>query len=185
MRYCRNTFQSKLSKYASITIYPIIAAISLFSGICCTYVVLAEYLMSYSILIMMPIAVASIGIAVWLIDLSVNCYAFENRKYQPTMEGLAVADRYYSLIDWDSIEDILIVAYAASASRQNYETVLVCMLQHRDDDFLQKILGSYLYGVKNRHKFVIIDFSFAVAEELSSFYPREILDLRNEQLHRY
>ena len=186
MRPCRYTLQGKTSKYAALLLYPTIAAVTFFEGIYCLYCALTMYLGQYpQFFLMVGAFVASLGIAVLLIDLSVNCYIFENRKFQLTVEGLVVTDKHCSIFDWALIEDVFVVAFAASASRQNYQTVVCCMLQSWNEDFLRKILRSYLYGIKNTKKFIIIDYSPALVDELTLLYPKKILDLRKKQLQYF
>ncbi len=183
MRYCRYTLQSKISKYASLLLYPTVAVTVLLGGVYCLYCALIMRSgRSFLSFLLVGASIVSFCIVVMLINLSVRCYTLENRKFQITADGLIVQNKHCSFFDWNAIESVIIVAYAASASRQNYQTVVCCMLQPMEKDFPGKILRSYLYGAKNTKKVVIIDYSPAIVEEFTLLYPGNILDLREKQL---
>ena len=184
MRHCRHSAHGKLGRFSAKIIYPIPAVI-------CS--LMAMYLLCMAIpinyngkWILLIYVLISLAVAWMLVRMSVYCYRMESQKFSITDAGINLLSmRRTSSFTWDQIYEVAIVAYAASASRQIYQTVICCFIQPRSGVFLRKILCSYLYGAKHTDDFVIIDYDPAIIEEISARYPKEIADYRSEQLSHF
>lgn len=117
-----------------------------------------------------------------MIRLSIQCWMFENRKFALSKEGIALGDGQKPFYRWDEVYEVAVAAFGASASLQNYQTVICCFLKPRTVDFSHKILRSYLYGIRHQDAFVIVDYSPAMIEKFSAVYPGIISDYREEQI---
>jgi len=180
--HCRFTFNSKLSKICAVTIYPLL---SLFTGVLCIYSLINMFL-NYMVFEGYAFSfILSGSISGGLIYLSIICYTFENRKFTITEEGIFLNDKNRKCYKWDEISEIALMCFAASSSLQNYQTVICCILYPPPENFLRKILRSYIYGVKNQKKFIIIDYSTSIFDDFLSFSHRNILDYRDIQLNKF
>lgn len=104
-------------------------------------------------------------------------YSFESRKYFITPEGLYVNKPKKAIYKWDQIYEIGIFHFDAAASLEIYDKIFCCFLSMPPDNIKKTILeNKFLYAQKNLHKFVIIDYSEAVKNELSAVYPKKIMD---------
>ncbi len=109
-------------------------------------------------------------------------YTMETRKYSISEKGLTLSDRNKNFYEWSEISEISIVAYGASASLENYQSVICVFLEPRPEDFLRKILRSSFFAVLNQSRFVIIDYSRSVVDGIKEVYHCEIKDYREKQL---
>ena len=186
MRACRYGLTSRITKYTMVSFFPIVAALTFLTGLYCLYYALAENGGGiFPFLLCLGTFTWCMYLSFFIISFSINCYKFENRKYKLTTAGIIIKDKYSSLFEWAKIEDIVIVAYGASASRQNYDSVICCLLHPLNDEFLKKMLCSYNYGIKNTKRFIVIDYSPETVAELASLYPKGILDFRQKQLRNF
>ena len=136
----------------------------------------SQYILG-SITIIFTLAIAS-----FVFFLEYKFYTMETRKYSVSDKGLTLSDKGKCFYEWSEISEISIIAYGASASLANYQSVICVFLVPRPDEFLKKIIRSAFFGALNQRSFVIIDYSKHIAEEFAAFYPCEIKDYRDIQL---
>ena len=184
MKPCRQSHDSLIGRFTAVYIFPFIAfAIAIagvYIGLTCF---LSKGISNSLILIKCIISFSSLVLAVQLMFFSNKCYIMETQKYALGPNGITLhRGRKVIVLTWNQIKDVAIVAFAASASRQRYQTVVCCFIRERDQKFFDKILNSYIYGAVSTDKFIIIDYSIETMEEFLSLYPHEILDCRKMQL---
>ena len=182
VRNCRYSVDALIGRFGAIALYPITSVLALLSGI----IILIDGILCSSnepgeTMLKMIMVFISFGISLYLIILGYRCRIFETRRYKVDRNGLAIYDRTECVYTWDNVYEIAIVAYAASASRQRYQTVICVCLEKPEKDFLKKMFKRYLYAVMNTHRFITIDYSETVEKEIGLHYPRQIKDYRNDQ----
>mgnify|MGYP001349997568 CR=1 FL=1 len=82
----------------------------------------------------------TISLSFYLFKLSKMCYALESREIAFDQSGLTVRDRTDHLYKWNEIGGIGIIAYAASASRDFYESQICIFLETVDRGILRGCL---------------------------------------------
>lgn len=181
MDCCRFTILSKISRYAALFLYPTAGLLAFTAGMLCA--ISAFYLCgNFAFLFLIVMSILAFVIAFFLFRLSVKCYSMESRKFSLSKDGIMLSDNDNSFYAWNNVQEVAIVAYAASASLQNYQTIICCFLKPKPTNFLHRILRSYIYGVMNQDNFIIIDFHPTIVERFSAVYPGEIFDYRNKQI---
>lgn len=107
---------------------------------------------------------------------------FEMRRFMLVKDGLIIgySKKNSHLISWSSISEIAVSAFQASASREQHQNVICFFLYPKPNDFESKILN-YSYGIRNRDRFVLIDYSDTLLDQLLDLYPGKINDYRNRQ----
>ena len=134
------------------------------------------------ILVFLFICIACCGISGSLFWFAVCSFLMENRKYTLDEFGVRVKGRKETFYKWEDIHEIIIAAYAASASLQIYETVICVCFQPKPDGFPKRILHSYIYGVTHQKEFLIIDYDPETKEKIDNLYHGSITDIRKMQL---
>ena len=177
MKYCRHSLMGTIGRVAVRFLYPFTATV--FFGA-------ALILLRYALMGNWGCLVVSLGaffVTVLMVRLSVICYRLENRMFSITRAGITLTfKKIKEFYTWDQIYEVAIVAYAANAGLQNYDTVICCFLKPRPTNFSKKILRGYFYGAKHTNDFVIIDYSCSIHDAIASSYPGDIHDYRKEQL---
>lgn len=183
MNYCRQAPARALGRFSALFLFPVVGFVILIAG---TYILLTGIIsgMTSGVLnvVQLGVSCCSLVFSLLLFCLSIECYSMETRKYEIDANGIRIRDKIEKFYFWHEISEIAIVAYAASASLQNYQTVICCFFRPRTKDFLSKILHSYIYGVMNQDNFVIIDYKPSILDEFSNVYPGIITDYRKKQL---
>lgn len=181
MRDCRN---SKLGRFAAKYFMPSAMLLILAASAYLLYWAFSPLRYISAFLIVMASIFSCF--AAHQLYLCVQWYTFETRKFSVLTEGLSVSHKgEMTFYPWDQIYEIAIVASEASASLDNYQTVICCFLKPKPDDFLRKILRSHLYGALHQADFVVIDYSHRIDHLFTETYPREIQDYRKIQLPKY
>lgn len=184
MNYCRRGPTRFVSFLVALFLFPAVGFVTMIAGIYVFIAGIMENTISHvPNIIQIVVSSCSLGISFILFNLSIKWFSMENRKYSINAKGIRIKDNRERFYSWDQISEVAIVVYAASASLQNYQTVICCLFRPRTKDFLRRILHSYLYGVMNQDNFVIIDYEPSIIEELSNVYPDIIADYRKQQLN--
>ena len=175
---CRYTPISRFGRYSALFFYPVIGIICIAAGIWA----LIDSVMrgQFGGMTIYCMAMTS-GISFLMFALSFWFYTFENRKFLVSIDGISVSDKGKSFYRWNEVHGVAISAFAATASLQNYQTVICVFLKPETETILRKILRSYIYGARHRDKVVIIDYSSAMLYKIASVYPGAILDCRKKQ----
>lgn len=94
--------------------------------------------------------------------------------------GFAIRDRSDRRYAWEAICSIGIIAYAANASKDIYQTEICIFLEPFGDKDLRKLRDSYLYGAFNLKRFVLLDNDPRLIDALTkcSGLPNRISNLR-------
>lgn len=183
MNRCRYTVTSKLGLFSAILLYPAIGLVVLIVGVyILSDICISQKQMNLSIMVELFISFVAFCISFLLFYLSIKCYIMESRKYAITPTGVVINNFGQACYSWDAICEIAIIAYAASASLQNYQTVICCFLKPPNQYVLSRLLKSYVYGAINTDKFVIIDYHPNTLDKIRDNYPRVIVDYREKQL---
>jgi len=180
MKLCRHKLCNKIMFVVGTVLFVGIALFMFCVAILSLIMLFCSQSSVYSIAILSSCLYFAIGSAcVWIVY---KFSTFERRRYSVSEAGLTLSDRGKNLYKWSEINEISIAAYAASASGENYNSVLCVFLKPRSEEFLKKILRSYKWAVNNQKNFVIIDYSPEIAAEFAEFYQGEIMDYRGTQL---
>lgn len=81
----------------------------------------------------------------------------ETRHIAIDQYGFIIRDRNDRRYAWKAICSIGIIAYAANASKDIYQTEICIFLEPFGDKDLRKLRDSYLYGAFNLKRFVLLD----------------------------
>lgn len=108
----------------------------------------------------------------------------ESREIAFDQSGLTVRDRTDHLYKWNEIGGIGIIAYAASASRDFYESQICIFLETVDPGDIKRLFKSYLFGAANLKKYVLIDLDPSLLDALTRCSNCTILDYRMTQLRQ-
>jgi hypothetical protein len=121
--------------------------------------------------------------ALYQLYLCIQWYTFEARKFSVSKEGFLVSCKgKIAFYTWNQIHEVAVVATEASASLDNYQTVICCFLKPKSNSFLHKILRSHHYGALHQEDFVVIDYSQRIERMFTESYPGKIQDYRGIQL---
>ena len=96
--------------------------------------------------------------------------------------GFVVRGKNERRYAWDEIGGIGVIAYAASASKLNYQTQICIFLKPISDDSLKHLRDSYLYGVFKRYKYVLLDYDKITLNWIVMQSHVQIDDLRSHQM---
>ena len=179
MKDCRYTLVSRFGRYAAQFFYPALGFVVTAVGIWG----LVDSLKTGEYVGLLLCLALSSGTSYLMFAISFYCSAFEKRKFAVSNDGITISDRKTSFFRWDEVNEVAILIFAASASLQNYQTVICVFLKPKTDAALKKILRSYIYGTRHMDEVVMIDYSPTVLENIAAVYPGTILDHRKEQLH--
>ena len=182
---CRTSPLSKLGRYGALFLYPtagimiLLFSLVLIGGL--FYTIDMTFIQMSVLLVLVS---GTISLSFYVFKLSKMCYALENRKIAFDQSGLTVRDRTDHLYKWNEIGGIGIIAYAANASRDFYESQICIFLETVDPEDLKKLFKSYFFGATNLNKYVLIDLDPGLLDELARCSNCTILDYRMTQLRQ-
>lgn len=179
---CRKTAISKLGRYSAIYCYPVIGILLLIASLFLIIDVADHnYNTLYQLVLLLLAIISSIVLASFLFYMSRKCSIIEERHISISSLGFTIRDKSDRWYAWDSIGTIGIIAYAASASKQNYQTQICIFIEPVNDVVLRKLRDSYLYGAFNHDKLILLDFDQSVLSTLKMCNCTPVLDLRTKQ----
>lgn len=182
MNRCRYAPISTFGRFSAL-LYPVVGLATLIAGIYVLCDIIVNYTTFHFLSIMQILMLLCFwGISLFLFLLGVKCYTFENRKYVLNKDGITIRDNKNLFYSWNQVYEVAIVVFAASASLQNYQTVICCFFKPPKQHCLDRILSSYIYGIMNTSNFVIIDYSPSAMDGFTAQYPKTIIDYREKQL---
>ena len=180
---CRHSVMSKLSRCCALVLWPLIAAGILIS---CAYATCEGSIFrsgnTAQILCFLLVCVLACWISGLLFWFAICSFLMENRKYALDKSGIWVKDRKEQFYHWEDICEIIIAAYAASASLQNYDTIICICFNPKPAGFAKKILRNYIYGIAHQADFIIIDYTPEAEARIATQYRKKITDIRKIQL---
>lgn len=182
---CRTSPLSKLGRLGAIFLYPtagilfLLSSLVLFGSLFYTKDI--TFIQMSVILVLVS---GTISLSFYLFKLSKMCYALESREIAFDQSGLTVRDRTDHLYKWNEIGGIGIIAYAASASRDFYESQICIFLETVDPGDIKRLFKSYLFGAANLKKYVLIDLDPSLLDALTRCSNCTILDYRMTQLRQ-
>lgn len=178
---CRTSVMSKLSRYAAMYFYPLIGFVHLLSA---AYMAVGVIDGSIPFVIIVHLLlVFSVSFPFFMFGVSRKIYRLENRRIALDESGFAIRDRKVCKYQWGQISGIGIIAYAADASKETYQTEICIFFQPVTQKELKKLRDSYLYGASNLDRFVLMDYTPALADALTSYSGLPIEDYRSEQMN--
>lgn len=181
---CRTSPICKVGRFAAMFLYPF-AAIVLFliPVILISGAITAKTHSGTEIAVSLIASAFSFLTAAFMLNMSWKCYRMESRRTAFRQDGFDIQDgRSIMHFTWERIDCIAIIVYAASASRQNYQTQICIFLDTIDNACLRKLRDNYLFGAFNLERFVLLDYELSMIEKLQTKANRDILDLRGKQL---
>jgi len=177
---CRTSLLSEIAKFAAVFFFPIVA-IALLGG-AVFLLVCGKQANDYSYTLLMGYALVAAVAGAYLMRLSLICYALESRKIAFNQFGFTTKIRKNHAYTWDEVGEVSIVAFAANAGRQRYQSQICISFQPLTSSQLRKLCRSYLYGAANLNEFVLIDFSQGLVDELQTYSGLTVFDYRQLQL---
>lgn len=180
---CRSSMMSKLGLYSAVLFFPAVAVLLLIASLFVGFELCINsgytFLQVFISLLMMVLAII---IASFLLVVSQWCYLMETRQISIDSYGFAVRNKSERRYAWNEIGGIGIVAYAASASKLNYQTQICIFLEPISDEALKHLRDSYLYGAFKRYKYVLIDYNEIILNRIAMQSQVQIDDLRPHQM---
>lgn len=182
---CRTSTISKVGRLVALFFYPFVGI-----GVACLlfpllYEIIREKHTVLQLMVLFLTVVCVISLSAFFLHMSRKCYIMESRYVVFDQYGFefgygknGTGKRY----EWQKVDEIGIIAYAASASKQNYQTQICIFLKPVNDMCLRKLRDSYLYGVFNLNDFVLLDYDLLVIEKLNKCKSPSIHDLRIKQM---
>ena len=174
---CRTSLLSEIAKFAAV----FFLAIALLGG-AVFLLVCGKQANDYSYTLLMGYALVAAVAGAYLMRLSLICYALESRKIAFNQFGFTTKIRKNHAYTWDEVGEVSIVAFAANAGRQRYQSQICISFQPLTSSQLRKLCRSYLYGAANLNEFVLIDFSQGLVDELQTYSGLTVFDYRQLQL---
>lgn len=183
--YCRTSRLSKLNRYVALSLYPISGFFLLFCATRLIVEILVNLeLLALHVVISILVTIFSILASYIMFTLSVKIYLFEKRQIALGQHGFLVGVHKNRQYTWNQTSNVGIIAFAATASRQSYQTQICIFLKHPNQADLKKLRDSYLYGVLHSQEFVLMEYSPCLAERIANLWGSSITDYRSLQLHR-
>lgn len=180
---CRSSRISKFGLYSAVIFYPSVAFLLLFALLFIgTDLYSKDDYNTLQVVILLLTMIVAIVLASFLIVLSWKCYLMETRHITLNSYGFVVRGKSERRCAWSEIGSIGIIAYAASASKLNYQTQICIFFEPFSDDELRRLRNSYLYGVFNQDKYVLIDYEGIAKGRFLEEKNIRIDDLRPHQM---
>ena len=180
---CRSTPISKLGRYTALLLYPSIGVLLLVVPVVIGVELHINRGDAIVRLISLLFAFFAILLSSFLFIIGRKCYRMETRHIAVDSLGFTIrkkVDRHYT---WDAVSDIGIIIYAANAGKQCYQTQICIFLRPVDNNALEKLCNSYLYGAFNQDKYILIDYSQVMVERIEECSHMTIADFRARQMN--
>lgn len=182
-RPCRVSTISKIGRFAALCFYPFIGVGLIFV----TFLLAIEVLASDNhtagqLVLYILTTITTILLSIWLFTMSKNCYQMESRHISIDTYGFAMRKRVSNQYTWEMVESIGVIAYAADANKELFQTEICIFLTPANDVALRKLRDSYLYGAFNMDKYVLLDYDPILHKELEECSGLSVEDLRSHQL---
>lgn len=180
---CRSSLISKVGLFSAVLFYPAVAVALLFVFFFIGVEVHAiKNYTALQLVVLLLTMVVAIVLSSLLFILSRKCYLMERRRISVNNNGFAVTGRDQIRFAWNDIESISVIAYAANASKLIYQVQICISVKPLNDYELRRLRDSYLYGVFNQDKYVLVDYESIAAERLLACSHVRIDDLRSRQM---
>lgn len=187
MRNCRYSLTGRTDKWISL----LLILCGIFIILCGVYAFILLFEEVYGMLdIVIAIVLCILGL--YLLYFGITRYIFGNRKFMITAEGLYIKGKDICFYPWDTVSEIGIYPFEATALQTVYEKVICCFLQPRADNFFEKIHKRGIYAQTHMKDFVVIDYDEPTLAAFLAVYPQPINDytqkmpgtIRNQQKTR-
>lgn len=180
---CRISAISKLGRFAAQYVYPcigiILAGIPLV--ICAEWYINNDYTVVQTVVLLVTVIIA-ILLSLFLFIMSIKCYRMEVRYISVDSHGFVIREKNDKRYTWEMVEGIRVIAYAATASKDIYQSQICIFLEPVTDNALRKLRDSYLYGVFNRDKYILLDNEPCLFNKLDTCSDIPITDSISKQL---
>lgn len=180
---CRISAISKLGRFAAQYVYlciGIMLSIIPFV-ICAEWYINNDYTTVQAVILLMTIIIA-ILLSLFLCVMSIKCYRMETRYISVDRYGFVIREKTDKQYVWEMVECIGVIAYAANASKDIYQSQICIFLEPITDTALKKLRDSYLYGAFNRDKYILLDNDPCLFNKLDACTDIPIMDLVSTQL---
>ena len=179
MKPCRSTRTSMVTSLLGIAVF----SIGIFLGIYSTINLILSTISSPQLSTMECVTTVFIALAALtstsaLVFFLVNFIKMETRKYAVSKDGLCVGSTSLKFFPWSEVSEVAVVRYGASASLQNYQSVICVFLEEKHKDTLEKLLRNNFWGVLHQKSTIIIDLTPATIRDFLTDYPGIITDYR-------
>lgn len=179
---CRTSRMSKVGRFAALCFYPLVGGTGVLCSLCLVVFGFSSFAADLSeALLGLTIAIAVGYFSCRLFRLSFRSYHLETRKIALCETGVAVKDYKERFFRWNEIADIGIVAFGANANRNRYDREICVFLTPVDQISLKRLLD-YSFGANNLDRFVLLDYSPAVAEAITEQSGKQVVDFIPKQI---
>ena len=134
-----------------------------------------------SIVLQIMTTVASLLGAGWAFLLGKNSFFYANQKAAFSNTGFAASEQG-QIHPWSEVGEISIIIFGATSGKMVYETEVCISRQPLTKKDLRRLCGSYVYGISNQKRFLLLDYSEALLQEIQDLSGLPIIDHRPEQL---
>lgn len=180
---CRMTPISKLGRYAALLLYPSIGVLLLVVPVVIGVELHINRGDAIVQLISLLFAFSAIILSSFLFIVGRKCYRMETLHIAVDSLGFTIREKVNRQYTWEAVSDIGIIIYAANASKQCYQTQICIFLRPVDNNALEKLCNSYLYGAFNQDKYILIDYSQVMVERIEECSHMTIADFRARQMN--
>ncbi|MBO5078639.1 MAG: hypothetical protein J6B67_03020 [Oscillospiraceae bacterium] len=174
---------SKVGLYSSVIFFPSVALVLFFllflliADVCAKgdFTTLQVFILLLTIIVM-------IVLVSFFVALSRKCYMLETRHISTNRNGFAVRGKHERWHSWKEIGSIAVIAYAADANKDFYQTQMCISFEPISDNELRRLRDSYLYGVFNQDKYILLDYEGIAADRILAQCQVQVEDLRPRQM---
>lgn len=181
---CRTSRISKIGRYGTLFFYPSVGILSLVAMFfLVSGGIFRKCYTDRQIIVQLLVVIGTMLISIFLFYMSGKCYRMETRSIAIDSNGFVIrvkTDRRYA---WESIGGIAVIAYAANANKDYYQTQICIFLEPIGDTALRKLHNSYLYGAFHCDKYVLMDCDPYTLNMLETCIDWTIPDIRSKQLN--
>lgn len=176
---CRTESNRKSALFAAVFVFPLLGCLCLF----CFLVMVKTGIQgtARSVLIQIMTTVISLLCTVWLFLFSKNCFSFATQKAAFSKTGFAASEQG-QIHPWSEVGEISIIAFDSTSGKMLYQTEVCISRQPLAKKDLRRLCGSCVYGISNQKRFLLLDYSEPLLQEIQDLSGLPIIDHRPEQL---
>lgn len=182
---CRSSFVTKLNKFAAISLYPLAGIVCALLPIPLLYEIVKKECTLPQMMIIFLAIVCSTSVSICLFYLTKICYCMESRYIALDQRGFVIKcgkNGHQKRYAWDETYGLGIVIYAATASKQSFQTQVCIFLKPVDNVALKKLRDSYIYGTLHLNQFILLDYTSSIIEKIQNSTSLDIFDYRSGQI---
>ncbi len=180
---CRTSSVSKLGRYSAMYFFPFLSIALFFVPILIGIDIENNNAITIvQSIILFLVSICAVLLSIFLLRMSRQCYRLETRYIAIDQSGFTIRGNNDKRYGWENISSIGVIAYAANASKQIYQTEICIFIEPINQTKLKKLRDSYLYGALNLDRLVLLDYNASLSDMLTKVSHLPVLDHRPEQM---